>query len=507
MTDLSGAPDAESVERIATVAIAQATATFHWRRIVGALEAQPLASRERVGQVAQRLLERALVEHDGYAVVDVARVRSGLDDRHGVYVALEEAIEMMRTVGAPGGAWVRISDCFVLVEDPAEQLRCLEIGRDALRSRAQGAGLVEVATAWAVFDREAGLALMHEAETILGKDEATPWSLANAWIDLDEPAQAWRVLERAQASAADTSAAIHVARAYACHANHAGVALALVRGGALAATVAHWLALGEAAYDCNVDVATIRAALQSAEQLASDDTERARIAMGYKVWLLDNLEAERFGPRGVRPEASDLFDLLRDRATPELLETIARADYGMDFQKHLAGLADICATGLVPRDLPWEPREVLELTRWQSGEHVDHLARALSCVILLIANPDSDSFATNAPILVESCFALGAETTAAAAALFEWSATSPPTEDEPLLPALALVLLAIVHANDANLDEIATRLAANVPDHLAATMFDGIRGALWRELVTTRLVPRRTSCPPIDHVLIQLDLS
>jgi hypothetical protein len=124
------------------------------------------------------------------------------------------------------------------------------------------------------------------------------------------------------------------------------------------------------------------------------------VARAFKVLLDDDAAAARIGPRGVRPDAlrtrvqalegwessaSALFDDLRARATDETLEAIAAADYGMDFEKHLTALRDICGSGLVPRELAWEPHEVLALTRWSTGEHVDHVSRALACVLLCLS--------------------------------------------------------------------------------------------------------------------------
>jgi len=224
--------------------------------------------------------------------------------------------------------------------------------------------------------------------------------------------------------------------------------------------------------------------------------------MGYKVWLLDGVEATRLGPRGVRPEVPGLFDLLRERATPEVLERIASAD-GFDFTKHLAALSDICETGMVPTELLWEPREVLELTRWSTGATTDHLARALSCVILCLSTRDAEELATNGSILLESCLALGTDVTAEAARFFAGQAGG----DDALFAAVALTLLAVLRAGDAELDDVAARLVANIPDTLTETLFGGMRGELWRELVVTRLVPRRRTSPPIDHLLMKLAIS
>src|SRR5262249_50294634 len=79
----------------------------------------------------------------------------------------------------------------------------------------------------------------------------------------------------------------------------------------------------------------------------------------------------------------------------------------------------ICETGLVPKSLPWHPREVLELTRWSAGEDTEHLDRALSCVLLCLAPSDSDLL-TNGAILAESCLALGPHPAQLAEEFFAW---------------------------------------------------------------------------------------
>src|SRR5262249_41371336 len=149
----------------------------------------------------------------------------------------------------------------------------------------------------------------------------------------------------------------------------------------LARSAAEHLEIAEAAFDAGLGPDAVRAALERAEALAQG-AERALVSSAYRQWLGDEEAARRLGPRGARPEEAGLFDWLRARAGASALAHIAQADYGHGAAKHLAALQDICASGLVPRPLAWQPHEVLALTRWTRGADVDHLERALACTLL-----------------------------------------------------------------------------------------------------------------------------
>ena len=149
----------------------------------------------------------------------------------------------------------------------------------------------------------------------------------------------------------------------------------------------------------------------------------------------------------------------------------------------------------MPRTLEWEPHEALALTRWSDGDRVDHVARGFASVVLVIAEPGE--LATNGPILLESCLALGAEPTVLCAQLFAWACEI--VDDWDLPVALLLLVLA-----DPDLERVAIRLLAVDAGELAAATFNSMRGDLWRTLIAERLVPLRTSNPAFDHFLAQL---
>jgi hypothetical protein len=52
-----------------------------------------------------------------------------------------------------------------------------------------------------------------------------------------------------------------------------------------------------------------------------------------------------------RPSENDLLDTLRNRVDDSHLREIAKADYGSDFDTHLAHLREIEENGLIPP--PW----------------------------------------------------------------------------------------------------------------------------------------------------------
>jgi hypothetical protein len=96
-----------------------------------------------------------------------------------------------------------------------------------------------------------------------------------------------------------------------------------------------------------------------------------------------------------RPDA--LLRRISSHIDDAMLVEIARADYGLDADAHLAALRTIRDEGVVPAPLGWEPKEVLELVRWsQPGESPgdqppeavrrEHWMRAFCCAVLLRAS-------------------------------------------------------------------------------------------------------------------------
>ena len=519
------------VDRALDEATAQASSCSDWRALLDTLAKHHLGQRERLVDAANRTLEAAVTETAVWGFNDVARVRARLlDDEAGARAAMQAGVQRFTERPVQPYEWALLARGFAeALDDAASVQRCLDAGRDLARAQGSVDGLCSMATATAkLADHRAALALAAEAEALAAGAVQPAWTLANTWRALDDPAAAARLLAAARVRAATAKEALHVAQACASHGDEDGVERALARAEGLAQTAAEWLEVAEVSFDAHQEP-TLRRALDRAAALAGDDAQRSQIAAGYHRWLHDDEAADRLGPRGVRPEAlrkavrrldgwqssaSGLLDWLRPRMTREHLEGIADADYGNGDEKSLAALLDICATGLVPRSLDWHPREVLELTRWSSGEHVNHLVRAFCCTLLYLST-DDDVHECTAPILVESSLALGPEARGLAEQLFVWRCETicPGDEDEDdegAEPA-ALLLLAILAAaadpGDPRLDALVRMLVDHpegTPRHLIDLMEGSIRAELWADLRTHILVPARADHPPIETLLALL---
>lgn len=463
-------------------AMAEAKRCHDWVTI-----AESLPPEVEVHAVATPLLETAVAEHEIWGIRHAARILAERGDPDGSRAALEAGYEMLlRDRGGEvrrrtrGYAWVIVGRG----GDTEFLRRCLEAGVAHTRESREAGDLIDVAKAWwDEIDRPTGIALLREAETL---DDARPWTVANAWSHVGERDEVRRVLDAALAAATEIDDAIHVARAWGSHAAEARrlapehvdelmthVHAALDRAEMLASGTNAWLQLAETAFDIQANPAYIRRALDYAAALGEAP---ARVSAGYKQWLGDESMAAKLGPRGVVPsalhpmlraapipgDAEALFTALRARITPAQLATIARADYGMDFAKHLAALEDICATGLVPEPLPWEPHEVCALTRWDEGVRVDHVIRALCSLLIIYSDGE---LVTNGPILLESCRMIELD----AKPFFAWCYE---TTDYEEAIVQALLFLSGVPA-PLDLDKLEHDLA------------DSMRVHLWRELFIT----------------------
>src|SRR5580700_338580 len=93
------------------------------------------------------------------------------------------------------------------------------------------------------------------------------------------------------------------------------------------------------------------------------------------------------------PSECALLDWVRTKVTLPLLEEISANDYGEETADHLAGIQAQLAPNPTLGLLPWCPREVLQLERWNEpdsgspdrppSDERGHLKRLLACVILL----------------------------------------------------------------------------------------------------------------------------
>ncbi len=549
--------DPAEAQRCLDAAIDGAEACYQWRTLLDAaaeLTAAELISAARLAELAERTLAAAKSECEVWGFRDVARVRvTHLRDRAGARAALEACVAASLaprrapwggddTVTTRGYEWVLLAKGFVeTLGDPAGARRCLEAGRDQARGRDDADDLTAVACGWAtLLDREAGVALLREAEALADNGSARPWTLANAWRSVDDGGSAARVLDRAIDLAATTGDAKTIAQAWISHARPDDAARALAKVRELAVSADDWLAVAELTHTLGLGEGALRGSLGRAEPLATEPRTRAQIAAAYRRWLGDETASARLGPVGVEPSqlrrpvaplsgwdgsASALFDRLRDQIRDEELQSIARADYGMDAEQHLLALREICESGLVPRTLEWEPHEVLALTRWSSGETVNHVERALCALLLCLAPSSMDEFGTNGVILAESCLALGAEATRLGARFFAWFAGTTEIDDDddddldddddelelddddldddrPLALLLLFVLRLSVDPADPRLERLAARIlsetSARERDAIAASMAESMRAQLWSDLLESALQPTH---PPSARLL------
>jgi hypothetical protein len=164
----------------------------------------------------------------------------------------------------------------------------------------------------------------------------------------------------------------------------------------------------------------------------------------------------------IQPSKDALLDLAFQQVDDSMLREIALADYGADAAAHLQALLAI-KHGQVPAPMKWEPREVLELTRYSEPEDPTskhesdgkrkHWMRLLSCAILIRAASEPENFgyfiAEDYTIiqLVDSALKLGPTTSLAALQFLCWCIEyrnlDDWNQDRPYF-AVAIMLLAVL---------------------------------------------------------------
>lgn len=478
-----------------------------WNAIAAACAAHDRASEARRG------LDRAIAIANGdhWPSRRAAEQLLALGDP----VAARAAIAAIET---QLGAWSQIYQWVLLARAYREVLgdedavaRCLasaEVATDGdLADLA--AGRVELAG-----DRAGAIALLEraEAEAYARGKHRQLWSVANRWYDpIGDEARARAVLTAAIARAPDLAAVVWIPAAWAglFPDDDDGIAAAMARGDALATTAADWLELAEAYRDggdgnrelpWNADA--VRRCLDAANAADPDDGQRARIAIGFRRWLGDDARAAAVTPPEPTPavhrtlvgwpaDGRALFDRLRERLTPSMLDQMANADYGIDFRKHRAALAELQATGQVEAPMPWQPHEALALTRWSDGAGCDHVTRAFACTALVIEMMSPRSYRNDlvdgmVPQLVESAWSLDLvdELHGFLAWVAEVAGDPDGAPDATIAILALLVSAARRRGDDARLPALidALETAAYVPgapDQLAGALRDCIMRKTW----------------------------
>lgn len=366
-----------------------------------------------------------------------------------------------------------------------------------------------------------------EAVGLLDALEAHPtpdaWALANAWRDVERPERAVAVL-RAALQRDDPAEHLRVIQAFAGDGHSEQVTEAIAAADASATTADHWRGLARVLHRIDAGPDAVRARLERGVTAAVTAEERADLAAAYISLLRDAEAAQALGRVHQRPEPMDtskrkpgdfpsdaagLFDHLRSGLSSAQLGEIAAADWGMSYDEHLAALQHIVDTGRLQRPLPYEPAEVLALTRWSDGEGTDHLARAFACATLLLGDPDGH-VNTWAP-LVESALVLGqpALHLCESHAAWQWSVAYRPDGEASVAALWALAVLRVAQdPMDERLGWLVDQLAVaescvrRLPaGGLAAHVLEfTVSAERWRHLTRTMLVPRR-GVPAVARLL------
>jgi len=386
--------------------------------------------------------------------------------------------------------------------DDAEVARCLEAGWKLAWSQRDVENLGRIVNQWAgLLDPKTAVDRLSQVEQAAGE-----WGQLGGviywWHALGDAAAARRVRQTTLETTTRFEEALELARHWTLYEKDSpGIEAAVAKAESLAVTAAQWFELAREAKTIDDD-ALMRRALDRAAAVADGAEIKARIAHAYFDWF--GMEVAGAGPPGVRPDdlrqvktaidgwqgsASGLFDWLRARVTRQQLRDIAEADYGSDLELHLEALEKICSSGRVPIELAWHPGEVLALTRWSEGERVDHVERALCCVLICLGDRDDD-LANSAGPLVDSLMALGAEAMSLGEGLMAWRwETSTDNEgDDRFVALLALcVLRAAADPKDPRVSAVLQRLNAPDARGLRQCLAASLRGEMWERLIESTL--------------------
>jgi hypothetical protein len=164
----------------------------------------------------------------------------------------------------------------------------------------------------------------------------------------------------------------------------------------------------------------------------------------------------------LHPAELGLRDWVRTRLNASIVRDLAALDHGMRVDEHRRGIEELLVARRLPDDLPWTPREVLELaghtvvpdphpTPGSAGWR-GHVARLFACVVLVRTGGTVLPAGTLAG-LVESALALGPEATGHAVHYLAWCRLQLPggwRDDDEARPLLTLGLLLVYAAGQAD---------------------------------------------------------
>ncbi|MEN0062118.1 MAG: hypothetical protein AAGA48_08185 [Myxococcota bacterium] len=483
ITRVREATTAAEQARWLEAAARKADDSYGLRALVRTLVELRSEDRETIARAVDRLVLAAGANADSWGLREAAQVRAGLlADPAGALEALQVAEAHIHQQHSATWGWTQLAEAYAELGETDEVRRCMEEARAAATDHHDTYTLV---TQWAALlgDPKKAEAMLAEAESELPLTASVAWSLANAWRTLGLPARADRLLGACLDRVEDTQSALTLVAARQSHRDPQGMAQALTRAEALADSAEDWFHVAEALADQNAPNTSVRRALEAAVEAEGASDWLEAVATGYRRWLSDEAAADALGIRGLRPgalgdpsdgfrglewSAEGLFDWVRAVVPPSSLQQIARADYGSDADKHLVALKEICQSGLLPRTLPWHPREVLALTRWSQGERVDHHARALSTTILSLYVEETE-LSDTLSYLVESCLQLGPKASEHADRFLVWACACTANSEfaDNAAAPIALALLRLVrNPSDPLLPELTSALSQDVVDEM-----------------------------------------
>jgi hypothetical protein len=171
----------------------------------------------------------------------------------------------------------------------------------------------------------------------------------------------------------------------------------------------------------------------------------------------------------LNPDPDSLLIAISKHVDDSMLKGIAQADYGYDADLNFEQLRKIRDEQVVFAPMPWNPKEVLELTRWTTPNKMRlsprkllqlHRIRAFVCAALLraMAEPLNEGYFggdndTIAPLL-ESLLVLDLKVQKAAVRFFAWRVQHLSSYDVSVNPFYLLALLILFLRTEANIRRI-----------------------------------------------------
>ncbi len=370
--------------------------------------------------------------------------------------------------------------------------------------------------------------VMEEVEELArSSDDVYIWTfIARRYFDFNDYNMFYASLDSGTVACSSTESYIIMAGAWQDIDETRQMSQCLDDAAKLAKTHEEWLDVADAHYEYSGAEQEIRNALYKADELSRNPEEKRKVAGGFRLYLADVETADGIAPFGLSPneiakpnvtlpdwesDPAGLFTWLCSQVNQEVLVSIANADYGSGAERNLTMLQNIVRTELVPQSLTWNPREVLELTRWSQGPDVNHLERAFACAILCVDDLPRVAYASesNGIVLLESCVMLGDDAMSALlglmVALVEGSAYEDreiPSKRKYACAAVYGLVLTAGYINPAD-DRLETLIPMLELEEVKALLSEGMSFELWQDL-TNEIVPKILDAQPNSFQLKEL---